>query len=59
MAMEEMRQKEANQTALEAIGPRKKLKLDTQSGSQSTISQVEPDSFKIKKQYVLYTWICS
>lgn len=40
VAMEEMRQREANQTALEAIGPRKKPKLDSQSGSQSTISQV-------------------
>ncbi|XP_035703143.1 protein lingerer isoform X1 [Folsomia candida] len=39
VAMEEMRQREANQTALEAIGPRKKPKLDSQSGSQSTISQ--------------------
>jgi len=38
--MEEMRQREANLTALQAIGPRKKPKLDIQSGSQSTISQV-------------------
>ena len=42
VAMEEMRQREANQTALEAIGPRKKPKL-TQSGSHSTISQVLDD----------------
>jgi transcription initiation factor TFIID subunit 4 len=39
VAMEEMRQREANLTALQAIGPRKKPKLDTPSGSQSTTSQ--------------------
>lgn len=35
--MEELRQREANLTALQAIGPRKKLKLDTGgTGNSST-----------------------
>ncbi|CAG7706731.1 unnamed protein product [Allacma fusca] len=39
VALEELRQKEANLTALQAIGPRKKPKLDTPAGSQSTTAQ--------------------
>jgi transcription initiation factor TFIID subunit 4 len=39
VALEEMRQREANLTALQAIGPRKKPKLDTPAGSQSTTAQ--------------------
>lgn len=31
--MEELRQREANLTALQAIGPRKKPRLDTPGGS--------------------------
>ncbi|XP_067015006.2 transcription initiation factor TFIID subunit 4 [Anabrus simplex] len=33
--MEELRQRDANQTALQAIGPRKKLKLDTEAEGSS------------------------
>ncbi|KAK0082687.1 hypothetical protein PV326_007076 [Microctonus aethiopoides] len=33
--MEELRQREANLTALQAIGPRKKPKLDTSSATNS------------------------
>jgi hypothetical protein len=41
VAMEELRQKEANLTALQAIGPRKKPKLDNlPSGIPSTPFQV-------------------
>lgn len=35
--MEELRHREANNTALQAIGPRKKLKLDPEA-SASTVS---------------------
>lgn len=41
--MEELRQRDANLTALQAIGPRKKLKLDGDAsgvGAVSTISSI-------------------
>jgi hypothetical protein len=37
--MEELRHREANNTALQAIGPRKKLKLDSESGSTTVSSK--------------------
>lgn len=36
--MEELRQRDANMTALQAIGPRKKLKLDGDSASTGLVS---------------------
>ena len=36
--MEEVRQREANLTALQAIGPRKKIKLDTSDVSSVSVS---------------------
>lgn len=33
--MEELRHREANNTALQAIGPRKKLKLDAEAAASS------------------------
>lgn len=38
--MEELRHREANNTALQAIGPRKKLKLDPEAAA-STVSRVD------------------
>jgi hypothetical protein len=49
--MEELRHREANNTALQAIGPRKKLKLDTEAAaaaaavSSVTISMFESSNF--------------
>lgn len=37
--MEELRQREANLTALQAIGPRKKPRLDAPGGSSDVSSQ--------------------
>ena len=37
--MEELRQRDANMTALQAIGPRKKLKLDEFSNASSAVSR--------------------
>ena len=36
--MEELRQRDANMTALQAIGPRKKLKLDGEGASSGLVS---------------------
>lgn len=36
--MEELRQREANLTALQAIGPRKKIKLETTDGQSGFVS---------------------
>lgn len=36
--MEELRQRDANLTALQAIGPRKKPKLDTDTTSTAAVS---------------------
>lgn len=36
--MEELRQRDANLTALQAIGPRKKPKLETDATASSTVS---------------------
>lgn len=36
--MEELRQREANMTALQAIGPRKKIKLEGADGQGSLVS---------------------
>lgn len=36
--MEELRQREANLTALQAIGPRKKIKLEGSDGQSSLVS---------------------
>lgn len=36
--MEELRQRDANMTALQAIGPRKKLKLDGDGASSGLVS---------------------
>lgn len=36
--MEELRQRDANMTALQAIGPRKKIKLDGDATGASTVS---------------------
>lgn len=36
--MEELRQRDANMTALQAIGPRKKLKLDSEGASSGVVS---------------------
>lgn len=36
--MEELRQREANLTALQAIGPRKKIKLETADGQSGFVS---------------------
>lgn len=38
--MEELRQREANLTALDAIGPRKKPKLDVNGAASSSLGQV-------------------
>lgn len=39
--MEELRQRDANMTALQAIGPRKKLKLDGDGASSGLVSTYE------------------
>lgn len=36
--MEELRQREANMTALQAIGPRKKIKLESVDGQSGLVS---------------------
>lgn len=41
--MEELRHREANNTALQAIGPRKKLKLDPEA-TASTVSHRAPQN---------------
>lgn len=38
--MEELRQRDANLTALQAIGPRKKPKLETDATASSTVSSL-------------------
>lgn len=40
--MEELRQRDANLTALQAIGPRKKLKLDGDVGGVGVVSTLKP-----------------
>lgn len=39
--MEELRQRDANLTALQAIGPRKKLKLDGETVSSGAVCMVQ------------------
>lgn len=39
--MEELRQRDANLTALQAIGPRKKPKLETDATASSTVSPLK------------------
>lgn len=41
VALEEMRQRDANLTALQAIGPRKKPKLDIPGGSHGSAVPVK------------------
>lgn len=38
--MEELRQREANMTALQAIGPRKKIRLDSNDSNSPSVSVV-------------------
>lgn len=38
--MEELRQRDANLTALQAIGPRKKLKLDSDAAGVGVVSNI-------------------
>lgn len=46
VALEEMRQRDANFTALQAIGPRKKPKLDMIGGSHGSAVPVMIESFE-------------
>lgn len=45
--MEELRQRDANLTALQAIGPRKKPKLEEGSSTSSTVSTLIVDQFTV------------
>lgn len=38
--MEELRQREANMTALQAIGPRKKIRLDLNDSNSPSVSSI-------------------
>lgn len=46
--MEELRHREANNTALQAIGPRKKLKLDPDAGATTVSYRLTASSFILR-----------
>lgn len=55
--MEELRQRDANLTALQAIGPRKKLKLDGDAGGVGAVSILNSFFAKFLLQYLRHTGI--
>lgn len=62
--MEELRQRDANLTALQAIGPRKKPKLEEGTATPITVSDSPPRRYLNTKQpdsflaWCLWTWRC-
>lgn len=59
--MEELRQREANMTALQAIGVRKKPKLDLAAGTTGSFNQVHPFLEAHRRRFFLIIcfWDCS